>query len=91
MADAQPVQNYVDWFHSAGLAPRTTELHDAALQEMVRQVQAKLLGAEVLVSLKKIDLPGIDFSIANQMAATALSVIQQGRLGYALITAEKAQ
>ena len=91
IADAQPVQNYVDWFHSAGLAPRTTESHDEALQEMVWQVQAKLLGAEVLVGLRKIDLQGIDFSIANQMVATALSVIQQGRLGYALITAEKTQ
>lgn len=55
------------------------------------KVQAKLLGTEVLVGLRKIDLPGIDSSVANQMAATALSVIQQGRLGYALITAEKAR
>jgi len=58
---------------------------------MVRQVQAKLLGAEVLVGLKKIDLPGIDFSSARRMSATALSAVQHGHLGYALFTAEKAR
>jgi len=89
ITDAQPLQKYVDWFSSAGLGPRITELHDEALQEMVRQVQAKLLGAEVLVGLKKIDLAGIDFTSAKQIASTALHVVQQGHLGYALITAEK--
>jgi ubiquinone/menaquinone biosynthesis C-methylase UbiE len=91
IADAQPVEKYLEWFTSAALEPRTTESHDEALHEMVRQVQAKLLGAEVLVGLKTIDLPGMDFSSARQMAATALSAVQQGHLGYALITAEKAR
>lgn len=78
IADAQRLQKYVDWFSSARLVPRTTELHDEALREMVRQVQAKLLGAEVLVGLKKIDLAGIDFKGAKQMASTALDIVQQG-------------
>jgi len=91
IADAQPVQKYLEWLSSAGLAPRTTESQDKALQEMVRQVQAKLLGAEVMVGLKKIDLAGIDFTSAKQMASTALQIVQQGRLGYVLITAEKPQ
>jgi hypothetical protein len=89
IADAQPVQKYLEWFTSVGLVPRKTESHDEALHEMVRQVQAKLLGAEVLAGLKKIDLPGVDFSSAKKVAATALSAVQQGHLGYALITAEK--
>lgn len=89
IADAQPLQKYVNWFSSAGFEPRTTEPHDEALREMVRQVQAKLLGAEVLVGLKKINLAGIDFTSAKQIAASALDVVQQGHLGYALITAEK--
>ncbi|HEX3103799.1 MAG TPA: hypothetical protein VHQ22_05085 [Terriglobales bacterium] len=46
----------MDWFRQAGLVPGTTESHDEALREMVRQVRAKLLAAEVLVGLKKIDL-----------------------------------
>jgi arsenite methyltransferase len=89
IADAQPIQNYVHWFSSAGLVPQTTEAHDEALREMVRQVQAKLLGAEILAGLKKADLAGIDFTSAKQMASTALDVVQQGHLGYALIIAEK--
>lgn len=91
IGDAQPVQKYLEWFSLAGLLARGTESHDEALREMVRQVQAKLLGAEVLVGLKKMDLPGIDFTSAKQTAATALSAVQQGHLGYALITAEKAR
>ena len=89
IAHAQPIQNYVHWFSSAGLVPQTTESHDEALGEMVRQVQAKLLGGEILLGLKKIDLAGIDFTSAKQMASTALDVVQQGHLGYALIIAEK--
>jgi arsenite methyltransferase len=89
IADAQPIQNYVDWFSSAGLVPQTSESHDEALREMVRQVQAKLLGAEILAGLKKADLAGIDFTSVKQMASTALDVVQQGHLGYALIIAEK--
>ena len=73
IADAQPVQNYLKWFSSAGLVPQITELHDEALREMVRQVQAKLSGAEILAGLKTIDLVGVDFSSAKQMAATALT------------------
>jgi|SRR6516162_7748570 ubiquinone/menaquinone biosynthesis C-methylase UbiE len=91
IADAQPAEAYLEWFRSAGLVPQTTESHYEALHEMVRQVQAKLLGAEVLVGLKKIDLPGIDFSSARRMSATALSAVQHGHLGYALFTAEKAR
>src|SRR5215471_7005040 len=56
IADAQPIEGYVDCFRVAGLMAGTIESHDQALLEMVRQVQAKLLGAEVMAGLKKIDL-----------------------------------
>jgi arsenite methyltransferase len=58
---------------------------------MVRRIQAKLLAAEVMKGLKKIDLPGIDFAAANQMAKAALAAVQKGHLGYAIITTEKPQ
>ncbi|HXJ39413.1 MAG TPA: hypothetical protein VNH18_09035, partial [Bryobacteraceae bacterium] len=66
-----------------------TESHDEALLEMVNQVRMKLLGAEIMVGLKKLDLPGIDFSDAKRMAQAALSAIQQGSVGYAVICASK--
>jgi arsenite methyltransferase len=89
IADALSIEKYQEWFSSAGLVPRVTESRAEALLEMVRQVQAKLLGVEVMKGLKKIDLPGIDFTAAKQTAKAALAAIQSGEIGYAIITAEK--
>lgn len=52
------------------------ELHNEAL-------------AEIMVGLNKLNLAGIDFSNAKQLAKSALDAIQQGQLGYAIITASK--
>jgi ubiquinone/menaquinone biosynthesis C-methylase UbiE len=89
IADAQPVADYVAVLGSAGLSPETTELHDQALLEMVRQVQGKLLGVEIMTGLEKLDLPGMDLPAAKQMAKSALNAIRQGQLGYAVLTARK--
>lgn len=89
VADAQPVEKYVEWFRVAGLTPQVTETHDEALIEMVRQVQAKLLATEIMTGLKKIDLPGIDITAAKQMAKAALDAIQNRQLGYAIVLAQK--
>jgi arsenite methyltransferase len=91
IAGAQPVENYIEWFRTAGLVPERSESHDQALIEMVRQVQAKLLGAEIMAGLKKIELPGIDLTATKQMAKAALAAVQQGQLGYAIVVAEKPQ
>jgi hypothetical protein len=56
---------------------------------MVQQIRMKLLSAEVLVGLKKLALPNVDFTSAKQMAQSTLSAIQQGRLGYAVLIAVK--
>jgi len=87
IADAQPIKNYMEQLEAAGLRVTLTKSHDEALLEMVHQVRTKLLGAEIMVGLKKLDLPGIDFTAAKQMAHAALSAIQQGSLGYAIICA----
>jgi arsenite methyltransferase len=89
IADAQPLEAYMTCFCAAGFSNCRTELHDEALLEMVRQVQGKLLGAEIMASLKKIDLPGLDFTSAKQMVKAALNAIQQGQLGYGIIIVEK--
>ncbi|HKW76320.1 MAG TPA: class I SAM-dependent methyltransferase [Terriglobales bacterium] len=89
IADAQPVEQYTEWFRAAGLKAQTTESHDEALIEMVRQIQAKLLGLEIMNGLKKIDLSGLDLASAKQLAQAALSAVQQGQLGYAIVTAGK--
>ena len=63
------------------------EKYDEALHEMVQEVRGKLLAAEVMVGLRKLDLPGVDCAAAKQMANGAQQAIRRGQLGYALITA----
>jgi ubiquinone/menaquinone biosynthesis C-methylase UbiE len=89
IADAQPVESYVQYLSAARFRVEQTEQHDDALLEMVNQIRAKLLGTEILVGLKKLALPNADFSTAKQMAQAALAAIRQGNLGYAIICAVK--
>jgi len=89
IADAQPVETYADCLRSAGFELEKLELHDEALTGMVQEIRLKLLSAEVLVGLRKLALPNVDFTSAKQMAQSALSAIQQGQLGYAVLIALK--
>lgn len=89
IADAQPVEIYHQYLNSAELVVSLTEFHDEALIDMVRRIQSKLLVAEIMAGLKKLDLGGVDLSAAKQMAKSALNAIEQGQLGYAIIIADK--
>ncbi len=89
IADAQPVETYVACLRSAGFERNTVEPHHEALIEMADQIRVKLLGAEILVGLKKLTLPGVDFATAKEVLKVALEAIHDGHLGYALITASK--
>jgi ubiquinone/menaquinone biosynthesis C-methylase UbiE len=89
IADAQPVDRYAEYLRGAGFSVEAAEPHDEALLEMVNQIRMKLLGAEIMVGLKKLDLPGIDLSEAKQMAQEATAAIRQGALGYAIVSGVK--
>ncbi len=89
IADAQPVEIYEQHLRSAGLKIGASELHDEALLEMAQGVQGKLLSAEILIGLKKINVPGLDITAVKQVVKSAIAAIQQRRLGYMIITAEK--
>jgi arsenite methyltransferase len=89
IADAQTVESYSDYLRSADFELTTIGLHDQALTEMVEQIRMKLLSAEVLVGLKKLSLPSVDFTSAKQLANSALTAIQKGLLGYAVLIAAK--
>jgi arsenite methyltransferase len=90
IADAQPLEDYVRYLTDAGLTIQLVEQHDEALTEMVRNIQAKLLGTELLVKLNKITLPGeVDLEQAKTMAKAAATAIQAQRFGYAVLTAMK--
>ena len=90
IGDAQPVERYLEILRAAHFQIQGVEDHGDALLEMVRQVQGKLLGAEIMSGLKKIDLPGVDFAAGKQFALAALDATRQKKLGYVLITSRKA-
>jgi hypothetical protein len=56
---------------------------------MVNQVRVKLLGAEIMTGLKKLQLPALDLGAAKRMANSAMAAVKQRQLGYALISATK--
>jgi arsenite methyltransferase len=85
IADARPVGEYAGYLEEAGFELTTMEAHGAALAEMAREVQGRLLGIEVMVKLKKLDLPGLDFEQAKHLARAASKAIREGLLGYSLI------
>jgi arsenite methyltransferase len=87
IADARPVEEYAGYLKGAGFDVTTIEAHDGALAEMARDIQGRLLGIEIMVKLKKLDLPGADFEQAKQLARAAAKAIQGGLLGYSLIVA----
>ncbi|MGH9563945.1 MAG: class I SAM-dependent methyltransferase, partial [Terracidiphilus sp.] len=89
VADAQPIEGYEAYLEQAGLRVSQVEKHDDALQEMVQQIRGKLFGAEVMVGLKKLELPGGDLQAAKEMAKNAQEAITRGHLGYVLISAVK--
>ncbi len=89
IGDAQPLYRYAEILRGAGLEIDAVEDHSAALAELVRQIQGRLLWAEVMTGLNKLDLPGVDFSTAKQFARAALDAVRAGKLGYALAMATK--
>jgi ubiquinone/menaquinone biosynthesis C-methylase UbiE len=91
VADAQPIDRYAAYLRAAGLVVQHVEPHDEALTELVGQVRTKLLGAEIMVGLKKLDLPGVDFGAAKQLVKDVVAAIEHRQLGYGIITAAKPQ
>ncbi len=89
IADARTSEEYVAQLEQAKFQALSVEPHDEALAQMVRDIQGRLLAAELMVRLDKISLPGIDFAEAKATAACAASSVRAGLLGYSLITAKK--
>ena len=90
IADARPVAEYAAYLQSAGFQAPAVEPHNDALRQMVRDIEGRLLGAELMTKLKKLDLPGADFDQAKSLARAASSAVRAELLGYALLIAEKA-
>jgi ubiquinone/menaquinone biosynthesis C-methylase UbiE len=89
IGDAQPAEVYSGILQKAGFEVQTVEDHSHALAELIRQIQGKLLFAEVMKGLRKLDLPDIDLTTAKNFAQAALAASRAGKLGYAIIAACK--
>ena len=89
IADARPVAEYEGYLENAGFRHLVSEIHDNALSQMVSDIQGRLLGAELMVKLKKLSLPDTNFEHAKQMAREAATAVRSGLLGYCLLAAVK--
>jgi len=89
IGDARTAAEYIAYLQRAGLHSLSVEPRDEALGQKVRDIQSRLLAAEMMVKLEKIHLPDVDFQEAKTVAASAAEAIRSGLLGYSLITATK--
>lgn len=89
VADAQPIDRYAAYLKGAGFVIEATEPHDDALGELVGTIRARLLGAELMVRLNELELPGVDLEQAKQVARGAAEAVRKGTLGYAIIIGTK--
>ena len=87
LADARPVEQYVDLLAGAGLKVTLREAHDAALARMIEQIDARLVAFRMA---KVPALEGVDFDTARERTALAAQAVRDGIAGYTLLVAEKA-
>lgn len=89
IADARPVDEYAAYLQSAGFTVERVELHSHALADMITGIRTKLLGAELMLKLKQVDLPGVDFEQAKHLARNAADAVRKGNLDYAVMIGVK--
>jgi arsenite methyltransferase len=89
IGDAQPLDAYKRCLADAGLRVESSTYRSDSLQEMVQSIRSKLLMAEVLIGLKKLDLPDLDLTQAKAFSKAAQHAVATGQLGYAIVVASK--
>ena len=89
IGDALTIDGYAAFLRGAGFSVSSIKERNDALEEMANQIRLKLLGAEIMTGLNKLQLPGLDLGAAKRMANGAMAAIKRGHLGYALISAKK--
>jgi arsenite methyltransferase len=89
IADARPLEEYSALLTGVGLNVGVTEEHDRALIDFVERIRSRLLATEIMVGLKKVELPGIDLAMVKDVARCALAAAKAGKLGYAIVMATK--
>jgi ubiquinone/menaquinone biosynthesis C-methylase UbiE len=86
---AQPRDTYETYLRDAGLTITLGEEHGATLAQLVQDVRTRLLAAEIVVKLKRAQLPIADFDQAKALARAAADAVRAGLFGYTLLMATK--
>ena len=86
LADARPVEQYVEMLAGAGLRVTRQESHDDALARMVEQIDARVRAFRMA---KVPALADVDFDLALTRTAQAEKAVRDGIAGYVLLIAEK--
>lgn len=88
IADAKPLEQYVQILSGAGLRTVHTEPHDYAIGRMIDQIVARvrLLRMTAPNQLASAD---VDIDAVLGYCALARQAVDEGRIGYALLIAEK--
>jgi arsenite methyltransferase len=89
IADARPLDEYRALLADAGLAVGVTEEHDSALVDFVEAIRSRLFATEIMVGLKKVELPGIDLAMVKDIVRHVYAAAKSGTLGYAIVAAAK--
>jgi ubiquinone/menaquinone biosynthesis C-methylase UbiE len=89
IGDARPLERYAQWLAEAGLSISVAQQRDHHLRNMVESIRARLLIADVMRGLGKLDIPGLDIAQANRFARAASAAIHAGQLGYGVLVACK--
>ncbi len=89
IADALPIEAYRQCLTQAGFATEAAEPHDEALGSLVKQVEGRLLAAELTVALASTLPARFDLTAAKTLARQAREAITRGQLGYCLLIATR--
>ena len=89
VAGAGTPENYVGTLQGAGFVDFMVEDHGSTLLDMVNSVRRKLLGVELAAKLGKVDLGGLDLDEGKRLSRRAVELIENGTVGYTLVTAGK--
>lgn len=90
IADAKPLDDYVDILARAGLSTVHTERHDEAIARMIEQIDARIRLLR-MTSPDALAEAGVDVDAVLRYCALAKQAVTDGMIGYALLIAEKPQ
>ncbi|MBA0125118.1 methyltransferase domain-containing protein [Haloechinothrix sp. YIM 98757] len=88
IADARSLEEYSEILAGAGLTTVCTERHDAALERMIEQIDARVRLLR-MTSFTRLHQAGVDVDAVLRYCALAREAVADGLLGYALLVAEK--